>query len=530
MKKLGLGIQELSELRKDNYIYVDKTEVIHKLITTGKYYFLSRPRRFGKSLLVNTIEEIFRGNKDLFKETWIYDKWNFEEKSPVIKIDFSRLSYHSSNLKDVLSEELDTIAKSNNIVFEEDKVYSDKFKQLIQELGKENPVVILIDEYDKPIIDYIETSKKEKAEENREILKGFYSVIKGSDRYIKLLFITGISKFSKVSLFSELNNLTDITINRKYATITGYTEKEIADNYGEYLESIKKDFGFDRKGIMDAIRLWYNGYSWDAETFVYNPYSVINFFEAREFKNFWFRSGTPTFLTKFIKDNMVDFTKFDTKVITDDDTLDSYDINNIDLTVLLFQAGYLTIKEKIIDPEFYSVSYNLGYPNMEVRESFYKFLIADYTSIDKTTFSSITRKLKGNLAKREIDQFFLGLKSVFADIPFNIFMEKDESYYHSIIYLTMKLVGADIIPENGSSRGRVDAVVSNPKHIYIIEFKMSSVNDALKQIEKRKYYEPYLYDGREIICIGVAFDRKERNIKDYGVVSVEELLGEKKKI
>ncbi|PIE78367.1 MAG: AAA family ATPase [Candidatus Delongbacteria bacterium] len=523
MKKLGLGIQELSELRRDNYIYVDKTEIIHKLITTGKYYFLSRPRRFGKSLLVNTMEEIFRGNKDLFKETWIYDKWNFEEKYPVIKISLSGIGLDTYTLVEALDRLVSNVAKKYNIKLEE-KDYSIKFQELIVKLSKENPVVVLIDEYDKPIVDYI--TDLDTARKHREVLKKFYSVIKDLDKHIKLLFITGVSKFSRVSFFSELNNLTDITVNRNYSNIAGYTEEEIIDNYEDYLKPIEKEFGFDRKGVMDAIKLWYNGYSWDAENFVYNPYSVISLFEAREFNNFWFRSGTPTFLTKFIKDNMIDFTKFDTEVIIDADTLDSYEIDNIDITVLLFQAGYLTIKEKIRDPEFFSVSYKLAYPNMEVRESFYKFLIADYTSIDKTIFSSIIRKLKENLVKREVDHFFLGFKSVFADIPFNIFMEKDESYYHSIIYLTMRLIGANILPEKGSSRGRVDAIVSTPKYIYIIEFKMSSANDALRQIENRKYYEPYLSDGREITCIGVSFDRKERNIKEYKALSIDELLGE----
>ncbi|PID27274.1 MAG: hypothetical protein CR982_05875 [Candidatus Cloacimonadota bacterium] len=347
MKKLGLGIQELSELIKGNYIYVDKTEIIHRVITTGKYYFLSRPRRFGKSLLVNTVKEIFRGNKELFKETWIYDKWNFEEKFPVIKIDFSKLPYGSIGLEEAISKELDIIAKKNSINFERGETYSEKFLELIEKMGKKNSVAILIDEYDKPIIDYVESSKREKAVENREILKNFYSVIKGSDKYIKLFFLTGISKFSKVSIFSDLNNVTDITIDEEFAEITGYTEKDIVNNYGDYLEIVEKRFHFDRKRLMDIIKLWYNGYSWDIKSSVYNPYSLISFLRFKEFKNYWFKSGTATFLTKLIKEKGLDVRDYDKLIPIPESALDSYNIENINMSTLLFQTGYLTIKDMI---------------------------------------------------------------------------------------------------------------------------------------------------------------------------------------
>ncbi|PIE81250.1 MAG: AAA family ATPase, partial [Candidatus Delongbacteria bacterium] len=338
MKKLGLGIQELSKLRKDGYIYVDKTEIIYKLITTGSYYFLSRPRRFGKSLLVNTMEEIFNGNKELFKETWIYDKWNFEEKFPVIKIDFSKLDYNEVGLDSAIKKRLNSIGEEYNIKLNRTTM-KEMFLELIEKMGKKNPVAILIDEYDKPIIDYVESSKREKAVENREILKNFYSVIKGSDKYIKLFFLTGISKFSKVSIFSDLNNVTDITIHRNYSTIAGYTEKEIADNYEEYLKNIEDKFRIGRKKAMEMIKSWYDGYSWNAENFVYNPYSILNFFDSEQFKNFWFKSGTATFLTKLIKEKGLDVRDYDKLITIPESALDSYNIENINMSTLLFQTG-----------------------------------------------------------------------------------------------------------------------------------------------------------------------------------------------
>ena len=443
MKNLGLGRQELSEFKKNDLIYVDKTKKIYKLITTGKYYFLSRPRRFGKSLLVNTMEELFSGNKELFEDTWIYNKWNFEDKYPVIKISLAGIGLEKLELDDALSLIIDEIAEKNKINLNK-PTFSLKFKELIKKLGKEKSTVILIDEYDKPIIDYLENETMDIAKKNRKILKEFYSIIKDCDKYIKLLFITGVSKFSKVSFFSELNNLEDITVDDNFSQITGYTEKEIIDNYSEYLIKIEEKFNITRKRVLELIKTWYDGYSWDGKNFMYNPYSVLNLFSGVNFKNYWFKSGTPTFLTKIIKDRKINILQYDNLVNVDDDILDSYEIENIDLTVLLFQTGYLTIKEKIIEPKELSISYNLAYPNKEVRESFYKFLASEFTGIDKTAYSDKLSNFKEKIEENNIEEFMVGLVSLFANIPFNIFIEDSESYYHTIIYLTLQLLGAEI--------------------------------------------------------------------------------------
>ncbi|PID30650.1 MAG: AAA family ATPase [Candidatus Cloacimonadota bacterium] len=525
MKKLGLGIQDISKLKENNYVYVDKTELIHKLITSGSYYFLSRPRRFGKSLLVNTMEKIFKGDKELFKDTWIYDKWNFDENYPVIKINFAEIGLEELDLGKALDRVLTNIGKSYNIILEE-KTYSLKFRELIEKMSKENPVAILIDEYDKPIIDYIESSKREKAEENRDILRAFYSIVKGSDKYIKLFFMTGISKFSKVSLFSELNNLTDITFNDKYINITGYTKSEIEVNYFHYLEVLEKKFKYDRETLFDKIKLWYDGYSWNGEDFVYNPYSLLSFFNNNKFNNYWFQSGTPRFLTKLIREKDVDIIKYENSFEVDSNVFDSYDIDNIDSSIILFQAGYLTIKGVTVDPEYGSETYRLAYPNKEVKDSFYSHLAGEFTGLEKTSFFEIIKKLNNNLENNLFDKFIMDIQAIYSNIPQPIFIGERESYYHTVIFIILKLMKANIIEaERMTNYGRVDAVIETKSYIYVVEFKMNSVDEALKQIKEKKYYQPYLNDGREVICVGVAFSKEERNIKEYKTVDVEELLG-----
>jgi len=524
MKNLGIGIQELSEFKKRNLIYVDKTKIIYNLISSGKYYFLSRPRRFGKSLLLNTIKEIYQGNKELFIDTWIYDNWNWKEKIPIIKISFTSMSYKNLGLETALEHFFDEKAFEYNYKYHFATDYSGKFIELIKFLGKEKGVVILIDEYDKPIIDYLDKKSAGIAQENKEILKNLYSGIKDCDEYIKLLFITGVSKFSRVSIFSELNNLRDITISKQYSQIAGYTEKEIIKYYPTFLKKLESNFKISNEKLLNTMKLWYNGYSWDGENFVYNPFSILNLFADESFSNYWFKSGTPTFLTKLIKEENIDIKKYDdSDFVMDDAAFDSYEIGNIDLNILLFQTGYLTIKEKIVNPEDFSIDYKISYPNKEVRDSFYKFLISEFTEIDKTQFSEITKDLKESLEENDIEQFVIILKSLYANIPFEIFMKNAESYYHTIIYLILKLLGVKVFVEKHTNKGRIDAVVETKKNIFIMEFKMGSVKSALKQLKGKKYYESYLKDERTIYNIGIAFDEKERNIKEYQIRTVEEL-------
>ena len=293
MKKLPIGIQSFQELVKGDYIYVDKTELIHRLIHNGKFYFLSRPRRFGKSLLLNTIKSLFEGRQALFSGLWIENQWDWNKSNPVLHFSFDAMSYEQLGLEDAILQELKLLAESHNLVLKASD-YKSQFKELIQQLhdayGK---VVLLIDEYDKPIIDYLEQQTIEQAKVNREILRNFYSVIKSADEHLQLVFITGISKFAQVSIFSHLNNLHDITLSTQYATITGYTQHELEHYFEDHLQAVQTVLGVDRQRLLEGIREWYNGYSWDGVRRVYNPFGVLRFFAAQRFTNFWFSTGSP---------------------------------------------------------------------------------------------------------------------------------------------------------------------------------------------------------------------------------------------
>ena len=521
MKNIGIGVQELSKFHNEDLIYVDKTEIIHTLITTGQYYFLSRPRRFGKSLLVNTLKEIFSGNSSLFKETWIFNKWNWNQTYPVLKISFTEFNYDDLGLDKALELFLDRKAKEFNFTYQYSKTYPDKFLELIKYIGKEKPVCILIDEYDKPIIDYLENENYEKAEINRKLLKKFYAGIKDLDSFIRFLFVTGVSKFSQVSIFSDLNHLTDLTTNKQFSKIVGYTKNEIEKYYIKYLHRLSKEFGLSKQEILNKIRLWYDGYSWDGKNFLYNPFSILNLFFENEFKTYWFKSGTPTFLTKLIREMNIDVQQYDKLFTISSDSLDSFNIKNINLNVLLFQTGYLTIKEKIVDPDDLSISYKISYPNKEVKDSFYTFLISEFTGVDKSLFLELTNKLKKELENNNIDKFIIYLKSLYASIPYDIFIKERESYYHTIIYLILKMLNVEIICEQETNIGRIDAVVKTKKYIFIMEFKMGTAKEALQQIELNRYYEPYLTDKREIILLGVSFGKKEKNIKEYQILQIK---------
>ncbi|MBI4649023.1 MAG: AAA family ATPase [Bacteroidia bacterium] len=366
MKILPISKQEFSRLINDNCVYVDKTEIIYKLITTGFSYFLSRPRRFGKSLTLTTLKEIFSGNKELFKGLWIYDKIEWRQY-PIIHFDFSDISKSSISVIESIIVRLDEIAKEYEITLQQAD-YGLRFRELIRELSKTEQIVILVDEYDKPIIDYIDDIPQ--AEKNRIILKNFYSVLKGNEKNIKFLFITGVSKFSKVSIFSDLNHLSDITLNPNYSILTGYTEDELEKYFSEYMALAQGELNEFFPDLKSAIRKWYNGYSWDGKNFVYNPFSLLNFFDNRKFEDYWFQSGTPTFLMKLIKQRNFNITKLENIPVTSD-IFNKYELSKLELIALLFQTGYLTVKKY----EIKTGEYFLSYPNNEVRASFERQLL-----------------------------------------------------------------------------------------------------------------------------------------------------------
>jgi hypothetical protein len=509
MKELPIGIQSFSELRKYDFLYIDKTEAIFNLVKGSKVHFLSRPRRFGKSLLVSTLKELFLGNKELFKGLFIEDKIEWET-FPVIHLDFAKSDYKQLGLEKSIELRLEDQAKLYDISLETETI-SNQFEELIRKLYKkfDKRVVLLIDEYDKPIIDFLGKDEIHIAIENRDIMKNFYTPIKSLDNYLRFFFLTGVSKFSKVSIFSDLNHLSDLTVDSRFSSLVGYTQKELEYYFDDYIDLLAEKNDLDKKETLDKLRQWYNGYSWTGEERVYNPFSVMNALQKSNFNNYWFETGTPTFLTKLMAENQ--YYDMD-NTIMDLLTLGNFNITNIEPVTVLFQTGYLTLLEEIE-----TNVYSLGYPNKEVKNSMLKMLLNSFTYQMEGFAIPLVVRLKHALQKADFDTIFMYLKSLFAKVPYQIFEQHKESYYHSIIFLTFELLGYYADAEVNTSIGRIDAVVRTEKYIFVFEFKVSDTAEkALQQIKDRKYYEKYLSEkeeGKTIYLIGVAC--QEKTITDY---------------
>ncbi len=511
MKKLGLGIQSLVKFRENGMIYVDKTEIIHQLIKGGCYYFLARPRRFGKSLLIDTLKSLFEGKRSLFQDCWIENNWNWEDKAPVIKIDFTRVEYRELGLKEALDQCIRREAERHKIQLRSG-TYAGKFLDLIETLGRETRAIVLIDEYDKPIIDYLESANLQQAEENKEILKTFYAGIKGMDEYIRLFFLTGVSKFSRVSIFSDLNHLRDISVTGSFAGLLGYTDEEIRENYGSYIRELAADLSATEELIMEQVKVWYNGYSWDGATFVYNPYSTLSLLSTGAFKNFWFETGTPTFLIKHIKESGAKINESLNKPVKEA-AFNTYDIDNLNTTAIMFQTGYLTVKQW----DRLANTYVLDFPNKEVRESFLDFMVKNYADSSVEEVNHIVESLTEALRINDISSFFESLRALFSSITVKQLekVKEYEGFYHSIIYITLKMLGIHIDCEVQSSFGATDAVIRNKEYIYVVEFKMGTAEDAVRQIKAKRYCAPFTTDGREVIMVGIGIDKAQRNVTEF---------------
>ncbi len=455
MKKLPIGISDFKELIKNDYIYVDKTKYIYDILNSSKYIFISRPRRFGKSLLLSTIEYIYQGEKELFRDLYIYNKWAWEDVYPVIRIDFAIDIREYKEIYNRIEEELEVNYKKHGILVDKEKDIIGKFKELIIELNEKykKQVVVLIDEYDKPILDVIEN--KEEAEEVRKVLKSFYSVLKGLDRYIKFVMVSGVSKFAKVSLFSGLNQLEDISLSKEYGNICGYTESELESYFKEYLEGLN----------IEEIREWYNGYNFLSEK-VYNPFDVLLYLRKKEIRNYWYETGRTEFLFKIIKQREFDLPYLYKKYYTSE-ILEKFDIEYIGIEALMFQTGYLTIKEEY-KYEGEEVLYSLDYPNKEVRKSFNDeilfYITGDYQK-DKTTLISLALK------KEDIQEIKKQIEIFISSISYEVL--KNEYVYAASIYGLIYATGYDVIIEDNTNKGRIDlSVIVNKKIVYIMEFKV----------------------------------------------------------
>ncbi len=512
-KLLPLGIQNFRELRNKNCVYVDKTEDIHRLVTEGWYYFLSRPRRFGKSLMLSTLKELFSGSRELFEGLWIENNWDWSKSNPVVHISFATMPYQGLGLEKAISLELDNYGLQYGIIFSQNDIKS-KFLELLKGIhAQKGKVIFLVDEYDKPIIDYLEYEKLSKAREHQEIMKTFYSVLKDNEEYLEFVLITGVSKFSKVSIFSDLNHLTDITLFDDFAVTFGYTEEEIVKNFEPYLLECEAKFKMSREELLLEMKAMYNGFSWDAVHKVYNPFGTLSFFKAQDFHNFWFATGTPTFLVQLME-KQVKFDFENTETTTS--SIDKYSLDNLDLISLLFQTGYLTIKERN-----YRTGYILlDYPNREIRESMYNFMINSLKQRkSEASAQEVVRHLTLAFQQNDLERIKDLMETMFGDLPHNLFEEDDkrsERFYHSIIHLVFKFLGVYIDSEVRTSKARADSVVQTATHVYIFEFKYRETAEAaFEQIISRNYVQKYIASEKTIIGIGVNFDKEERSIDGW---------------
>jgi hypothetical protein len=503
MKKLlPIGISDFKELIQGNFIYVDKTEYIYNLINSGKYYFLSRPRRFGKSLLLSTIRYLFENHKELFKGLYIENKWNWNETYPVIRISFAidllkkedyKKRIIQELLKNYLNNELDTFQKT------EDEV--ELFENLIINIYRKHKkkVVILIDEYDKPILDLIENIKE--AEQVRKYLKAFYSVLKNLDEYIKFVFITGVTKFAKVSLFSGLNQLKDISLDPRYGNICGYTQNELEFYFKDYLQNLN----------LDEIKEWYNGYYFLQDT-LYNPFDILLYLDSKRFDSYWYKTGTPNFLIKLIKKKEYDVSDLENKIVKRN-ILEKFDIEEIRIEALMFQTGYLTIKEEY--QKEYGQEYKLGFPNKEVRISFNEDILS--ILLAKDLRENIADNIIEILKKQEIEKLKEQIEILISNISYVHF--KQESSYVIAVFSMLYSTGLNVITEDNTSKGRIDlTIIVNNSIVYIIEFKViekdKDKGKALKQIEQKEYYNKYL-NYNKVYIVGIELNKTKKQIVNF---------------
>ena len=520
LKNLPIGISDFKRIREKDYLYIDKTERICELISGGMYYFLSRPRRFGKSLLISTFYNIFRGKKELFKGLYIYDSDYEWEEYPIVRLDFNVISNNNERIfEEALKKRIDDIGESKGLKIKEDNLLPEKFEELIRKLYEKynKSIVFLIDEYDKPIIDHVGKGKEELkiADKNRELLKDFYGVLKTADGngWARFVFITGVTKFSKVSIFSELNNLTDLTMKQMFSDILGITEEEIDKYLTPYIEYFCKEDGIECNELREELRGYYNGYRFSSKDIrVYNPFSLFTALKYHSIENYWFETGTPTFLINLIKKQNIYIPEYE-KLKADEYMFSTYEISDLSTLPLMFQSGYLTIR----DYDKRLRLYELGYPNKEVKESFTKNLFAEYSGLKRNTKYADVRV---NIEDGKIEEAIEVMKSIFSEIPYTLMREDmiNEFYFHMMFYLIISASGVGITSEILTAKGRIDALIETRDRYYIIEFKCDQSSDkAIEQIKEKKYYEPYKYRGKEIVLIGINFSTEDKNISDYKI-------------
>lgn len=513
LRKLPLGIQSFEFLRTEGYLYVDKTDLIYRLVTMGKPYFLSRPRRFGKSLLLSTLEAYFQGKKDLFKGLAIERLEKEWKEYPVLHLSLNAEKYDGHKaLESILERQLKTWEEFYE-TGGEGITHSGRFMTVIQKAYEKTGrrVVVLIDEYDKPMLRSMHDDALQK--DFRETLTAFYTVLKDADPYLQFVFITGVTKFAQMGIFSNLNQLNDISFDIEYDRLCGMTRPEIEAAFLPELQTMATKNKFTYEKTMAELTRQYDGYRFTPdEEFhpMYNPFSVLSALSKSRFGNYWFASGTPTFLVEMLQKTDYDLREMEGVEVSAASLSD--DRANLHNPIpMIYQSGYLTIKE--YDERFRQ--YTLGFPNEEVKYGFLNFAAPFYTPVAAQDTSFYIGKFVRELEKGEADAFLTRLRAFFADIPYEL-NDKTERHYQVIFYLVFKLMGQFVNAEVRSAKGRADAVVQTNDHIYVFEFKLDgSAEEAIRQIEERGYLIPYTADGRKLVKIGVSFNREERNLGEW---------------
>jgi hypothetical protein len=521
MKKLPVDVHDFHHMITGDHVYVDKTQYIHKMATEGTYYFLSRPRRFGKTLLVSTLEHLFRGNKELFKGLWIENAdWDWTPH-PVLRIDMSEISNATPELlKAGLWLTLAKIAQDNGFQLSS-KLLPESFKETIVEIHRQRDerIAVLIDEYDKPLINHLGKGEEELeiAKQNRDVLREFYGVLKGGNvgKALRFVFLTGISKFARVSIFSELNNLDDLSMQEPYSALLGYTDEELERYFEPYIRQLSKRLKAPLEETLQDIRTWYNGYRFsDLDLKVYNPFSVTRLLKQCKFKNYWFDTATPAFLVNLIKEKKYPIPDIETLEIHED-SFSTYDLEQLRLEPLLLQTGYLTIRG------YDGVLYRLGYPNQEVKNSFLGHLYNTVVAIEDIGLREQYRRLHQYLAQEQFDHFVETANAILAAIPYEHIRDQDEHYYHTVLYLMLAASGVLVPTEVLTSHGRIDMEVHFSDKVYIVELKCNqSAAQAIAQIKEKKYFEKHLHGGRKILLLGVNFSTEQRRITEWRVETV----------
>ena len=530
-RKLPIGVQSFEKLRRDGYLYVDKTAFIRQLIQSSNPYFLSRPRRFGKSLFLSTLEAYFLGQKELFKGLYLEkaeeEQAEFEQRAaweayPVLYLDFNTGNYiESDELGMNLNGHLCKWEKLYGVEPSEQNFalrFAGVITRACQQTGKQ--VVILVDEYDKPLLQTMGVNE-ELNEQYRNTLKAFYSVIKTCDQYIRFAFLTGVTKFSKISIFSDLNNLRDISMEKQYAGICGITQEELETNFQPEIQALASEPDLTYQQTVTTLKQWYDGYCFSpAGDNMYNPFSVLNAFVKERFGSYWFSTGTPTFLVNYLKEAHYFIPDLDGNVELNESGLDTYRAVTENALPILFQSGYLTIIGYIKEARLYK----LGFPNDEVRYGFLENLLPAYSSLPLGDTGKSIWQFVQDIREGKVDSFMERMRSSIAGIPYDNFTEENmklrEQNYQTAVYLVFALMGQFVQTEVHCSTGRIDCVVYTVDSIYIFEFKLTgngSAEDALNQIKEKGYAAKYQVDGKKIVLIGAGFDEKTRTIKDWKV-------------